>query len=114
MAMHPEPLVNNIFQECNYDLFSKNGQPSTLAGALPVHSQPISSPPSLQPLRPEWGSSHALSLCRGFGIKCLYTNCLSLFNKHTELSMRVSTVKPDIIVLTETWLCLDISDGEIH
>ena len=31
-----------------------------------------------------------------------------------ELSLRVSTAKPDIMMLRETWLCPDISDGEIQ
>ncbi|KER19546.1 hypothetical protein T265_15509, partial [Opisthorchis viverrini] len=46
-------------------------------------------------------------------LKCLYTNCLSLFNKLGDVRQSACLEKPSIIALTETWLTPDVSDAEI-
>lgn len=46
-------------------------------------------------------------------IKCLYTNCASLYNKTSELIDLVSLTSPDLIFITETWLTPDIDDSEV-
>ncbi|GAA53001.1 hypothetical protein CLF_109300 [Clonorchis sinensis] len=46
-------------------------------------------------------------------LKCLSTNCLSLFNKLCDIKQSVCLEQPSIIALTETWLTPDVSDAEI-
>ncbi|GAA52374.1 hypothetical protein CLF_107942 [Clonorchis sinensis] len=46
-------------------------------------------------------------------LKCLSTNCLSLFNKLCDIKQPVCLEQPSIIELTETWLTPDVSDAEI-
>ncbi|KER25517.1 hypothetical protein T265_07034 [Opisthorchis viverrini] len=46
-------------------------------------------------------------------LKCLYTNCLSLFIKLGDVRQSACLEKPSIIALTETWLTPDVSDAEI-
>ncbi|KER27158.1 hypothetical protein T265_13856, partial [Opisthorchis viverrini] len=46
-------------------------------------------------------------------LKCLYTNCLSLFNKLGDVKQSACLEKLSIIALTETWLTPDVSDAEI-
>ncbi|GAA57759.1 hypothetical protein CLF_113165 [Clonorchis sinensis] len=43
-------------------------------------------------------------------LKCLSTNCLSLFNKLCDIKQSVCLEQPSIIALTETWLTPDVSD----
>ena len=45
-------------------------------------------------------------------MKCLYTNSLSLANKHFALQAIVDIYDPDIIGITESWLNCKISDNE--
>ena len=45
-------------------------------------------------------SKNTLNVC--------YTNARSLRNKMSELSLMVDDLNPDIIVITETWLTVDI------
>ncbi|GAA52973.1 hypothetical protein CLF_109247 [Clonorchis sinensis] len=46
-------------------------------------------------------------------LKCLSTNCLSLFNKLFDTKQSVCLEQPSIIALTETCLTPDVSDAEI-
>jgi hypothetical protein len=46
-------------------------------------------------------------------MSCLYTNCLSLVNKISEIRQLVADTKPSIVAFTETWLTPDISDAEV-
>ena len=46
-------------------------------------------------------------------LKCSYTNCLSLFNKLSELRQHVHDICPHVVALTETWLTPSVSDGEV-
>ena len=46
-------------------------------------------------------------------IRCLYTNCLSIQNKITEIRAAVCDTHSDIIALTETWLSPEILDSEV-
>ncbi|GAA51935.1 hypothetical protein CLF_107080 [Clonorchis sinensis] len=46
-------------------------------------------------------------------LKCLSTNCLSLFNKLCDIKQSVSLKKPSSVALTETWLTPGVSDAEI-
>ena len=46
-------------------------------------------------------------------IACYYTNIRSLINKRDELKLLIEKSRPDVILLTETWLSSDIDDREI-
>ncbi|GAA50217.1 hypothetical protein CLF_104247 [Clonorchis sinensis] len=46
-------------------------------------------------------------------LKCLSTNCLSLFNKLCDIKQSVCLEQPSIIALTETWLTPDVSGAKI-
>lgn len=46
-------------------------------------------------------------------MQCLNLNARSLVNKSSELESIVLTHKPHIIVITETWLNIDIRDAEV-
>ena len=43
-----------------------------------------------------------------------YFNCRSIVTKFDELVCLCLANKPSIVCLTETWLCLDILDSELH
>ncbi|KER28779.1 hypothetical protein T265_04470 [Opisthorchis viverrini] len=46
-------------------------------------------------------------------LKCLSTNCPSLFNKPGDVKQSACLEQPSIIALTETWLTPGVSDAEI-
>ncbi|KER19482.1 hypothetical protein T265_11762 [Opisthorchis viverrini] len=46
-------------------------------------------------------------------LKCLYTDCLSHFNKLCDANQSACLDKPSIIAPTETWLTPDVSDAEV-
>jgi len=46
-------------------------------------------------------------------LKIQYYNARSLLPKFDELLISVDTQQPDIICITESWLCSDIEDSEI-
>ena len=52
------------------------------------------------------GSSNSISI--------MYFNCRSIVPKFDELVCLCSANKPSIVCLTETWLCSDILDSELH
>ena len=47
-------------------------------------------------------------------LRILYYNARSLIYKHEDLIAECTFYSPDIICITETWLCSDISDSELH
>ncbi|MES9974252.1 MAG: reverse transcriptase family protein, partial [Candidatus Thiodiazotropha sp.] len=47
-------------------------------------------------------------------LRCLYTNCLSIYNKMSELQQLVHDNTPNLLALSETWLTKEIEDGEIN
>ena len=44
----------------------------------------------------------------------LYTNAQSIVNKINELRSVVVTIKPDIILINETWTHQDITNAYLH
>jgi hypothetical protein len=46
-------------------------------------------------------------------LRCVYSNCASLYNKLHELNDLISLLSPQLILITESWLTPDISDCEI-
>jgi len=47
-------------------------------------------------------------------ISIMYFNCRSIVPKFDELVCLCLANKPSIVCLTETWLCSDILDSELH
>jgi hypothetical protein len=47
-------------------------------------------------------------------LKILYTNAQSLLSKLNELSVQISILDPDIVMLTETWTNGEISDANLN
>nr|VZI24506.1 unnamed protein product [Spirometra erinaceieuropaei] len=49
----------------------------------------------------------------GAKLRCLYTNAQSLISKLDELILCLDELFPDVLAVTETWLCGNISDNEV-
>ena len=56
---------------------------------------------------------HGKTECSG-NLRMLYCNARSLYPKFDELCAQCDMEKPDIVCLTETWLCEDITESECH
>ena len=58
-------------------------------------------------------SSHSSNFQSNSNLKILYFNARSLLPKFDELSLLTDSHRPDVICITESWLCPDILDSEI-
>ena len=58
-------------------------------------------------------SSHSCNFQSNSNLKILYFNARSLLPKFDELLLLTDFHHPDVICITESWLCLDILDSEI-
>ena len=58
-------------------------------------------------------SSHSSNFQSNSNIKILYFNARSLLPKFDELLLLTDSHRPDVICITESWLCPDILDSEI-
>ena len=54
---------------------------------------------------------HVVNECPN-NLSILYFNVRSLYPKFDELCAQCDIEKPDVICLTETWLCADIIESE--
>ena len=56
-------------------------------------------------------NEHVVNKCPN-NLRILYFNVRSLYPKFDELCAQCDIEKPDVICLTETWLCADIIESE--
>ena len=82
--------------------------PTTPSTELPAVSLKPFSPASVTPVSPPHADATPEQ-----SLSCISTNCLSLFNKLSELRQLVFDREPSLIALTETWLVPDVKDSEL-